>query len=115
MNPRSASSPNELPAKDPWTEVDGVPCFDPYPLTPEDENVVRKLVEKVEIRRGDLVEVTTAGGETVKMRALGGRTAGHDFPIVLVCTPEEWDSSDDPEGIPWPTKHVRLVDQEDEQ
>jgi hypothetical protein len=62
------------------------------------------------IQRGDLVDATTAGGGVVRMRALGTPTQGHNFPVVWVCTQDEWDraaaTGDDPDGLPWPLDAV---------
>lgn len=58
------------------------------------------------ITRGDVVEATTAGGEQVRMRALGAPTQGYDFPVLWVCTEQEWRraqvANDEPDGLPWP-------------
>jgi len=64
----------------------------------------------MDIERGQLVEVETASGERVTMRALGDRTAGVDFPIVRVCTPDDWDQGNgDDLGIPWPARNVHIL------
>ncbi len=58
------------------------------------------------VNRGDVVQATTAGGEQVLMRALGAPTQGYDFPVLWVCTEEEWQRAeaegDQPDGLPWP-------------
>ena len=63
------------------------------------------------INRGDVLEVTTASGRTVPMRALGSPEQGRDFMVVWVCTEEEWTRAttdgDDPDGLPWPLAAVR--------
>lgn len=61
------------------------------------------------IKRGDLVEVTTASETLVTMRALGGREMGRDFPVIWVCTEDEW-GYDEPDAIPWPASHVKLLE-----
>lgn len=62
------------------------------------------------IKRGDLLRATTASGETVSMRALGGPQPGHLFEVVWVATEAEWDRAqhdgDEPDGLPWPTEAV---------
>lgn len=62
------------------------------------------------ITRGDVVEATTAGGGLVRMRALGSPMQGQDFPVLWVCTEEEWERAttegDDPDGLPWPVTAI---------
>jgi bifunctional DNA-binding transcriptional regulator/antitoxin component of YhaV-PrlF toxin-antitoxin module len=63
--------------------------------------------EVMAIKRGDVVEVTTAGGdEHVKMRALGAPVQGQHFPVLWVCTEAEYQSAEgegrEPSGLPWP-------------
>lgn len=47
------------------------------------------------------------------MRALGPAMQGLDFPVVWVCTPEEYEhqeaTGEDPRGIPWPLTAVQIV------
>lgn len=63
---------------------------------------------------GDLVEVTTASGERVLMRALSGVMAGRDFEVVWVAMPEEWERAaregDEPDGLPWPSDALRIAE-----
>lgn len=62
------------------------------------------------IHRGTLVEAVTASGKTVHMRALGEPTEGRDFPVVWVCTEEEFtqdEDRDEVQGIPWPRDAIR--------
>ena len=65
----------------------------------------------MQIDRGTLLQVTTADGETVAMKAIGKPMNGRDFKVVWVCTPEEFDRAatdgDEPNGIPWPMSAVR--------
>jgi hypothetical protein len=65
----------------------------------------------MDIQAGDLVEVTTASGSTLHMRALGSPQPGHLFPVVWVATEDEWERAqtegDDADGIPWPTDAIR--------
>jgi hypothetical protein len=69
----------------------------------------------MQYRAGDRVVVTTADGSTLPRRALGDVMAGADFPIVLVCRIEEWESAQsegrEPNGVPWPAEDVRLADE----
>jgi hypothetical protein len=63
---------------------------------------------------GARVEVTTALGEHVQMRALGGPEKGHDFDVIWVTTEAEYEaakeSGAEPDGIPWPVESVRVLD-----
>lgn len=69
----------------------------------------------MEIKRGDLVTVRTAFGDQLERVALTSIEMGRDFPVVWVCSPEEWPARDiegqRPEGLPWPAEDVRLVDE----
>jgi hypothetical protein len=68
----------------------------------------------MEITSGTLLEVVTASGERVHMRALGGPMKGRDFPVVWVCTEREYvdahATGSQPEGIPWPLDAVRPLE-----
>jgi hypothetical protein len=61
------------------------------------------------------VECETAGGGHATMRALGGVVQGYDFPVVWVCTPEEYARAEsagaEPDGIPWPSSALRALDE----
>jgi hypothetical protein len=65
----------------------------------------------VAIERGDLVEAITARGDVVRMRALGAPIMGRDFPVLWVCTEEEWSRSqsvdDEADGLPWPFEDIK--------
>jgi hypothetical protein len=65
------------------------------------------------IGRGDLIDVTTASGDIVRMRAMNGPVQGHDFPVVWVCTEDEWERAtarnEEPDGIPWPLEAVDVL------
>jgi hypothetical protein len=47
------------------------------------------------------------------MVALGSVVQGYDFPVVWVCTKEEFarsqEAGDEPDGIPWPFASVRVL------
>ncbi len=62
------------------------------------------------ISRGDYLHVTTAGGEVVTVRALGGPEPGDRFPVVWVATEDDWDRAQtdgiELRGIPWPTEAI---------
>lgn len=58
-----------------------------------------------------VVEVTTATDDVLLMRALSGPVQGRDFPIVWVCTEDEFARAqaahEDPHRIPWPVNAVK--------
>lgn len=64
------------------------------------------------IEPGSVLDVTTASGDTIRMRAIGAPKRGRDFPVVWVCTEEEYARSqakgDEPDGIPWPLDAVSV-------
>lgn len=63
---------------------------------------------------GTRVEVVTALGERVVMRALGGPEPGHDFEVVWVATEADFEEAErggrDPDGIPWPSDALRVLE-----
>jgi hypothetical protein len=71
--------------------------------------------EGMDIRSGMLVECETAGGGHVTMRALSGVVQGYDFPVVWVCTPEEYAQVEavgtEPDRIPWPSSALQVLDE----
>ena len=68
----------------------------------------------MQIKRGDAVTVRTAFGDLLERVALTGVEMGRDFPVVWVCSRDEWEAgkteADQPEGLPWPADDVHLVD-----
>jgi hypothetical protein len=68
------------------------------------------------IHRGTPVVVRDAFGAELQRVALSAPKRGEDFPIVLVCRPEEWkaasDEGRDPDGVPWPREDVHVVEHE---
>jgi hypothetical protein len=66
------------------------------------------------IERGDTVMVKTAFGDLLERVALTGIEMGRDFPVVWVCSRDEWearhDEGTDLEGLPWPAEDVHLAD-----
>lgn len=57
----------------------------------------------MEITRGTLVEAVDARGSLVRLRALTGRVAGRDFPVVWVCADVDYTDDLEPaDGVPWP-------------
>lgn len=47
------------------------------------------------------------------MRAIGVPVRGRDFPVVWVCTEEEYEQAlaagEEPSGLPWPLDAVKAV------
>jgi len=74
------------------------------------------MTEQTAIKRGTVVTVVDAFGERTVRRALAGRAEeGYDFPVILVCTDEEWDAVERggsyPTGVPWPAEDVQAADE----
>lgn len=67
----------------------------------------------MEIIRGTRVIVTDAHGRQAIMVALDSPARGLDFPILWVCTEQEFESHPDPDAvaIPWPLAYVDLGQQ----
>jgi hypothetical protein len=69
----------------------------------------------VDITPGDPVVVRTATGTELQRVATTEPVMGHDFVVVWVSTPEEWQaakaSGAEPEAFPWPVEDVRLLEQ----
>lgn len=63
------------------------------------------------IGRGSKVVVETAYGDEIERRALSGVEEGEAFPVIWVCTEEEWlkarTNGGEAKGTPWPVDHVR--------
>ena len=64
---------------------------------------------------GSRVEAVTASGATVLMRATSPPVRGRDFPVVWLCTEEEWAATPhqhlrEPWGVPWPLRHLRQIE-----
>ncbi len=58
---------------------------------------------------GDRVIARSWAGE-FERRAITGVVEGHNFPVVWICTSEEWEAARkehrDPVGLPWPAEDV---------
>jgi hypothetical protein len=69
---------------------------------------------KMDIQPGTRVLVRTAFDDLVERRALTGIEPGIDFPVVWVCTEEEWmegqRAGSQVEGDPWPAEDVSLAE-----
>ena len=66
----------------------------------------------MDIKRGDAVTVRTAFGDLLERVALTGVEMGRDFPVVWVCSRDDWEAGktgDQPEGLPWPADDVRFA------
>lgn len=65
------------------------------------------------IEPGSRIEARTADNRTIQRRALSGVVDGLDFPVVWLCTDEEWEAAQrdgrDPNVVPWPAEDVQLV------
>lgn len=64
---------------------------------------------------GAVLEATTSSGTIVRLRAISKPMKGLNFPVVWVCTEEEFERSraarDEADGLPWPLDAVRLAEQ----
>jgi hypothetical protein len=64
-----------------------------------------------EIRKGSRVLARSALDTMLQRRAVSGVEAGIDFPVVRICTEDEWVAAEregrDPAGIPWPADEVQ--------
>jgi len=64
----------------------------------------------MKIQPGSRVLVRTAFDSKVERRAVTGVEPGIDFPVVWVCTEEEWTAAQHGgspvEGDPWPAEDV---------
>jgi len=64
------------------------------------------------IAAGDYVIARSWAGE-FERRAVTGVTDGRDFPVVWVCTPEEWEAAQaehrEPASLPWPAEDVEAT------
>lgn len=62
------------------------------------------------LHRGTRVQVRNAFDEVVTMVALGEPEAGQDFPVLWVCSEDEYLASDEPDGIAWPLDAVQTME-----
>jgi len=64
-----------------------------------------------EIQPGQTVVARTASDREIEKRAVTGVVMGHDFPVVWVSRPEEWEAAErdgrKPDAVPWPAEDVR--------
>jgi hypothetical protein len=61
------------------------------------------------VAAGDRVTARSWAGE-FERRAITGVVKGRDFPVVWICTSEEWEAAKaehrEPVGLPWPAEDV---------
>jgi len=64
-----------------------------------------------EIQPGQAVIARTASDREIEKRAVTGVVMGHDFPVVWLSRPEEWEAAErdgrKPDAVPWPAEDVR--------
>lgn len=69
-------------------------------------------------KRGSRVKALTATGDELLMVALSGPVAGHDIPIVWICSPEEYEEStgsgEEPDAMAWPLSGLTSLDPADQ-
>ena len=60
------------------------------------------------------VMALTADNQELPRRAVTEVVDGADFPVVWICTEEEWNAARDegrrPEAWPWPAEDVRVAE-----
>ena len=65
---------------------------------------------------GMAVTVRTADGKELARVAVSGVVDGADFPVVWVCSEEEWaaahGSGNVPTALPWPAEDVRPAEEQ---
>ena len=70
----------------------------------------------MDIQRGARVLVTTAFGDQLERRAVSGVEPGDRFPIVRVCSEDEWSKATregrPPQATAWPAQDIALPDTE---
>jgi hypothetical protein len=66
------------------------------------------------IEPGSRVLARSAFDELLERRAITGVQPGRDFPVVWVCSEQEWQDARaqgrEPEGLPWPAEDVQLAE-----
>jgi len=69
------------------------------------------------IKPGSRVLARSAFDELLERRAVTGVQPGYDFPVVWVCSEEEWQGAQsegrEPEGLAWPADDVQLAQPEE--
>lgn len=63
---------------------------------------------------GAQVVAVDISGRELERRAITGVVPGHAFPVVWVCSEDEWETAQaegrEPEGFAWPAEDVRVVE-----
>ncbi len=66
------------------------------------------------IKAGAKVLARSAFDQLLERRAITGVVRGADFPVVWVCSEDEWETATregrEPEGDPWPAEDVKTVE-----
>jgi hypothetical protein len=69
------------------------------------------------VQPGSRVLARSAFDELLERRAITSVQPGRDFPVIWVCSEEEWQTAKlegrDPEGLPWPAEDVHPVDSQE--
>jgi hypothetical protein len=68
-------------------------------------------MQLMKVALGDQVLALNGLGERHPRIALSEvEVEGHDFPVIWVCRPHEWEAAQaegrEPEGVPWPAEDV---------
>lgn len=68
----------------------------------------------MDFKPGDEIRVLNAFGDVLPMVAVTAAEPGRDFPVVWVCSPDEYQraqgADEEPEAIPWPLSAVRIAE-----
>lgn len=66
------------------------------------------------IKPGDEVRALTATKQWIPLRATTTVTDGVDFPVVWLCSDDDWANLDegDRSAIPWPAEAVKVVEKD---
>ena len=74
---------------------------------------MKRTVPETTIKPGDTIVVRALGGRRLKKIATSGVVSGYDFEVIWACRPEEWKAAGaegrQPEAIPWPATDVSLA------
>lgn len=66
------------------------------------------------IKPGDEVRALTATQQWIPLRATSAVTQGVDFPVVWLCSDEDWENvqEGDRAAIPWPAEAVEIMEKD---
>lgn len=66
------------------------------------------------VKRGTVLTVQDACGRKFRKRALGPVVDGHNFPVVWMCSEDEWAEAQaegrDADGRPWPVEDIQSIE-----